>query len=138
MSVSKKNSPLLLENWCPRKLKPLVSYRPFSSHCQKSNMAPGMGRHALSMTRPVKRMRGAFIFVSTRFTRSGDWGLKKGPSNWEGVCFSQTGRTNCCANDFRLVKIAGVIKPKEMTSRVQRCKILRREIIIFRNIFSVS
>jgi len=106
MSVSKKNSPLLLENWCPRKLKPLVSYRPFSSHCQKSNIAPGMGRHALSMTRPVKRMRGAFIFVSTRFTRSGDWGLKKGPSNWEGVCFSQTGRTNCCANDFRLVKIA--------------------------------
>ena len=106
MSVSKKNSPLLLENWCPRKLKPLVSYRPFSSHCQKSNTAPGMGRHALSMTRPVKRMRGAFIFVSTRFTRSGDWGLKKGPSNWEGVCFSQTGRTNCCANDFRLVKIA--------------------------------
>ena len=138
MSVSKKNSPLLLENWCPRKLKPLVSYRPFSSHCQKSNMAPGMGLHALSMTRPVKRIRGAFIFVSTRFTRSGDSGLKKGPSNWEGVCFSQICRANCCAKDFRLVKIAGVIKPKEITRRLQRCKTLRREISISCNIFSSS
>ena len=61
-----------------------------------------------------------------RLVRSGDRGVKKGPSIWGGVCLPQLGVRACCANDFRLVKMAGEATPTVSIRALKPLSISRR------------
>jgi hypothetical protein len=54
----------------------------------------------------------ALSFVLIKLLRSGEFGVKNGPSNWAGVLEPQLGVRVAWASDFRLVKTAAEPKLK--------------------------
>ena len=69
----------------PRYRKPMLSYSPFSSACQRSTTAPCSRRQLLVSTKPESSNRRLLAPGSRKSLRSGDLGLKNGPSVWRTV-----------------------------------------------------
>jgi hypothetical protein len=65
--------------------KPMLSYSPSSFACQRSIAAPRSGRQLLVSTKPESSNRRPPAPGSRRSLRSGDLGLKNGPSVWRTV-----------------------------------------------------
>jgi hypothetical protein len=63
---------------------------------------------------------------SSRLVRSGDSGVKKGPSICEGVCFPQLGVGLCWAKDFREVSMEAEAIPTDNIRALPPLSISRR------------
>src|SRR5215813_12169991 len=85
MIVRKRNAPSSPVMTWPRYRKPVLSYSPFSSACQRSTTAPLSGRQLLVSTKPESSNQRPPAPGSRRSLRSGDLGLKNGPSIWRTV-----------------------------------------------------